>query len=360
MLSKHDINLIRNLRNRGFGITPISEHLSIPKTTVSNVVYNFTFQSVPFYYIDTANINLSSGRGNLSSDLVSFIRFYGNKICYKKLSEKYNISKSVFYSIIRNELYASIKPCNFDINIEDFKKENRENKVTLRGIYQKRDSVIDVASGVYIIQNIINGKCYVGSSYNIRKRLFWHSNMLENNNHPNKKLQNSYNKHSKINFIFIPLLNCPKEYNHILEQWVMDKSDYNCWYNIAKDCLKPNRGLKLTQEQKDKISDCNKGKKWNDKQKQNLKNRLLDIKQQDLESFKNKRLNNFKNKGVNEGSQNGNSKLSEDERLDIIYLINKGERNRDIILKYPNITSGLITEVKGGRTWQQLQKYIIR
>ena len=184
--------------------------------------------------------------------------------------------------------------------------------------------------------------------------------MLENNNHPNKKLQNSYNKHSKINFIFIPLLNCPKEYNHILEQWVMDKSDYNCWYNIAKDCLKPNRGLKLTQEQKDKISDCNKGKKWNDKQKQNLKNRLIDIKQQDLDSFKNKRLNNFKNKGVNEGSQNGNSKLSEDERLDIIYLINKGERNRDIILKYPNITSGLITEVKGGRTWQQLQKYIIR
>ena len=87
---------------------------------------------------------------------------------------------------------------------------------------------------------------------------------------------------------------------------------------------------------------------------------MLDIKQQDLESFKNKRLNNFKNKGVNEGSQNGNSKLSEDERLDIIYLINKGERNRDIILKYPNITSGLITEVKGGRTWQQLQKYIIR
>ena len=221
-------------------------------------------------------------------------------------------------------------------------------------------TVIDNWSGVYLIQNIINGKCYVGSSYNIRKRLFWHSNMLENNNHPNKKLQNSYNKHSKINFIFIPLLNCPKEYNHILEQWVMDKSDYNCWYNIAKDCLKPNRGLKLTQEQKDKISDCNKGKKWNDKQKQNLKNRLLDIKQQDLESFKNKRLNNFKNKGVNEGSQNGNSKLSEDERLDIIYLINKGERNRDIILKYPNITSGLITEVKGGRTWQQLQKYIIR
>lgn len=297
----------------------------------------------------------------LSSDFVSFLKNYKYSISFEKVQKDYSISKTVFYSILKEDTYKNIIPQENLVFFDKYKKYKKEFFVEKNKIYIKgAKTVIDNWSGVYLIQNIINGKCYVGSSYNIRKRLFWHSNMLENNNHPNKKLQNSYNKHSKINFIFIPLLNCPKEYNHILEQWVMDKSDYNCWYNIAKDCLKPNRGLKLTQEQKDKISDCNKGKKWNDKQKQNLKNRLLDIKQQDLESFKNKRLNNFKNKGVNEGSQNGNSKLSEDERLDIIYLINKGERNRDIILKYPNITSGLITEVKGGRTWQQLQKYIIR
>lgn len=297
----------------------------------------------------------------LSSDFVSFLKNYKYSISFEKVQKDYSISKTVFYSILKEDTYKNIIPQENLVFFDKYKKYKKESFVEKNKIYIKgAKTVIDNWSGVYLIQNIINGKCYVGSSYNIRKRLFWHSNMLENNNHPNKKLQNSYNKHSKINFIFIPLLNCPKEYNHILEQWVMDKSDYNCWYNIAKDCLKPNRGLKLTQEQKDKISDCNKGKKWNDKQKQNLKNRLLDIKQQDLESFKNKRLNNFKNKGVNEGSQNGNSKLSEDERLDIIYLINKGERNRDIILKYPNITSGLITEVKGGRTWQQLQKYIIR
>ena len=297
----------------------------------------------------------------LSSDFVSFLKNYKYSISFEKVQKDYSISKTVFYSILKEDTYKNIIPQENLVFFDKYKKYKKESFVEKNNIYIKgTKTVIDNWSGVYLIQNIINGKCYVGSSYNIRKRLFWHSNMLENNNHPNKKLQNSYNKHSKINFIFIPLLNCPKEYNHILEQWVMDKSDYNCWYNIAKDCLKPNKGLKLTQEQKDKISDCNKGKKWNDKQKQNLKNRLLDIKQQDLESFKNKRLNNFKNKGVNEGSQNGNSKLSEDERLDIIYLINKGERNRDIILKYPNITSGLITEVKGGRTWQQLQKYIIR
>lgn len=297
----------------------------------------------------------------LSSDFVSFLKNYKYSISFEKVQKDYSISKTVFYSILKEDTYKNIIPQENLVFFDKYKKYKKESFVEKNKIYVKgTKTVIDNWSGVYLIQNIINGKCYVGSSYNIRKRLFWHSNMLENNNHPNKKLQNSYNKHSKINFIFIPLLNCPKEYNHILEQWVMDKSDYNCWYNIAKDCLKPNRGLKLTQEQKDKISDGNKGKKWNDKQKQNLKNRLLDIKQQDLESFKNKRLNNFKNKGVNKGSQNGNSKLSEDERLDIIYLINKGERNRDIILKYPNITSGLITEVKGGRTWQQLQKYIIR
>ena len=357
MLSKHDINLIRNLRNRGFGITPISEHLSIPKTTVSNVVYNFTFQSVPFYYIDTANINLSSGRGNLSSDLVSFIRFYGNKICYKKLSEKYNISKSVFYSIIRNELYASIKPCNFDINIEDFKKENRENKVTLRGIYQKRDSVIDVASGVYIIQNKINEKCYVGSSYNIRKRLAWHFNLLDKKSHPNNILQAAINKYGLDNFSFIPIANCPKEYNHKLEQYIKDRSSFNSRYNIAINCEKPQFGMKLSEETKNKISKANKGKVWTDEQKERLKYALKKNKEHDVNYFK-KRSINFGN--PRKGENNPNSKLSDDERINIINMINSGCSLKHIKNNFPNISMQLLSAVKNGKTWKNLQYLITK
>jgi len=47
--------------------------------------------------------------------------------------------------------------------------------------------------GIYLLK--INGKQYVGSSVNIKKRLRRHRTLLRNNKHDNKYLQNAYNKH---------------------------------------------------------------------------------------------------------------------------------------------------------------------
>jgi len=47
--------------------------------------------------------------------------------------------------------------------------------------------------GIYLLK--INGKQYVGSSVNIKKRLRRHRTLLRNNKHDNKYLQNMYNKY---------------------------------------------------------------------------------------------------------------------------------------------------------------------
>lgn len=48
-------------------------------------------------------------------------------------------------------------------------------------------------SGVYIIQNLINNKYYIGASKNIISRLQNHKTDLRGNNHVNIHLQSAFN-----------------------------------------------------------------------------------------------------------------------------------------------------------------------
>lgn len=54
--------------------------------------------------------------------------------------------------------------------------------------------------GIYKIVNIVNNKLYIGSSVNMRKRILDHIRDLRNNKHINRHLQNSYNLYGDNNF----------------------------------------------------------------------------------------------------------------------------------------------------------------
>lgn len=77
--------------------------------------------------------------------------------------------------------------------------------------------------GIYKIKNIVNNKIYIGSSSNINKRKTAHFSYLKRNNHPNKHLQNSYNKHGKNNFEFNILEICTIDDIIQKEQYYIDK-----------------------------------------------------------------------------------------------------------------------------------------
>lgn len=63
-------------------------------------------------------------------------------------------------------------------------------------------------SGIYCIENTENQKVYIGSSYNMRGRIYGHLWHLDNNSHINSHLQSSYNKHGGENFIIFELERC--------------------------------------------------------------------------------------------------------------------------------------------------------
>lgn len=118
---------------------------------------------------------------------------------------------------------------------------------------------METKSGVYCIENKINGKKYIGSSQDVYKRRNRHFSELKNRKHKNIKLQNSYNKHGKGAFQFYVLEFV--EVKDLLidrEQYYINKEKPRYNINmIANSSL----GVKRSEETKEKIRQANLGLK---------------------------------------------------------------------------------------------------
>lgn len=72
--------------------------------------------------------------------------------------------------------------------------------------------------GIYLIENLVNGKCYIGSSNNVELRLRHHRKELRGNYHSNTYLQRAFNKYGENSFSFRLLKECDIKLLRQLEQ----------------------------------------------------------------------------------------------------------------------------------------------
>ncbi len=106
--------------------------------------------------------------------------------------------------------------------------------------------------GIYKIINLINNKFYIGSSKNLRVRLWKHRALLRHNKHYNPHLQNSWNKYGEDNFDYCIVETCDEEHQYEKEQFYINTLHPE--YNIAEKVELPS----FSEESKKKQSETRK------------------------------------------------------------------------------------------------------
>lgn len=135
-----------------------------------------------------------------------------------------------------------------------------------------------MTAGIYSITNTTNGKVYIGSSVNVRKRMTHHRGRLRKNEHVNSYLQQAWNKYGEAVFEF-KLLEIVENSDDCvkLEQSYIDRLGFENLYNLApiaggltgfkhseatKERLRvANSGQIVTKSQRDQISATLTGRK---------------------------------------------------------------------------------------------------
>lgn len=162
---------------------------------------------------------------------------------------------------------------NGEIGQADIITDIKKNviKKEWRGIGKKKE-----ISGIYKIINKINGKYYVGSSNDIRRRWRSHRFLLLNDKHNSTHLQNSWNKYGPEAFDFVIVEeNISDQELLIKEQKYLDigKNEKEKCFNLSyiagkiemtteviNKIIKSNKNRTCSKEQKEKLSIANRNK----------------------------------------------------------------------------------------------------
>ena len=186
---------------------------------------------------------------------------------------------------------------------------------------------------IYVIENLENGKKYVGSTTRLTKRKRNHFNKLKKGTHSNSYLQRSFNKYGREAFSFTVVLSCPASDVIKYEQYYLDKYelyDRSKGYNI--------------QEKADRSE-------HSDETIQKLKNQMRG------------EQNPFYGKSHDVGSikkmsdNSVNKKLSVEEVLEIKRSMDNLERSFEEISNDFDVSRSIITMINLGKVWSWLGDY---
>jgi group I intron endonuclease len=121
---------------------------------------------------------------------------------------------------------------------------------------------IAIRGVVYMIENVQNGHCYIGSTTNAPLRWQNHRAALRHQRHHSDYLQRAWNKYGEGTFSFSVLEECPGDDLIEIEQRLLDRVKPE--YNMAQNVRAPTTGTHPSQATRLRISAGGKGRiPWN-------------------------------------------------------------------------------------------------
>ena len=133
-----------------------------------------------------------------------------------------------------------------------------EKRASLNTEYAKRKR--DRAKvGIYRILNTVNGKCYVGQSRNLEKRIAEHKRLLRIKRHPNQKLQHAFTKYGEQAFVFTIEIECDDtaDLDYIEMMFISGEAVFDdnvAEYNICREATSGMAGRIHSEETRRKIA----------------------------------------------------------------------------------------------------------
>lgn len=125
-------------------------------------------------------------------------------------------------------------------------------------VLEERIMAKEILSGIYKIENLVNGKCYIGSAVNFTNRESVHRRGLNKGSHHSQKLQRAWDKYGPSSFVFMLVEIVEQSENLIAceQRWIDAlQPEYNISM-VAGSCL----GVKRRDETKQRLSNALKGK----------------------------------------------------------------------------------------------------
>ena len=199
---------------------------------------------------------------------------------------------------------------------------------------------MDTICGIYMIRNVVNGKVYVGKSFDIKKRWANHRYELNKGIHVNNHLQSAWNKYGEDSFEFSIIEECSEdELSNKEIYWIKKMNAYRNGYNqteggegahlpedVKKKIGEASKNWWSNPENKSKMSEARKGEGsfWYGKTfpedmvaklSESHKNPSDEIRQKNSESHKGKKLSEEQKRKISESSKGRT--LSEETRKKI-------------------------------------------
>jgi group I intron endonuclease len=210
-----------------------------------------------------------------------------------------------------------------------------------------------MATGVYQIRNLVNGKRYIGSAANKRgfdQRWSIHRTLLLQGKHHSSKLQNAWNKYGVASFAFeileeCQISKCIEREQHYLDMLLFasnkDGRFDELGYNINRKA-DSRFGAVLSDETKAKISRAHLGKKCSEITLQRLRTARYGKRNTEKQKF----VASISNRGENAPL----AKLTAENVTEIRRLF--GTVSQRAIAKRFGVSEATVSMIKTGKNWR--------